>query len=130
MRNRNTSGFAKTKKVPHENHPAFFKRKGQNEVEYVTFTHSDEVDLGGKKKVKTIPLTDNIAPEERGTDKKSHAYPKVYEGKRSALGKGEKKYNLTPKSRKVVEDVFENCPREKVKYTGNSEKRAKNGKKP
>ena len=66
---------------------------GSDEIEYLTFTHKDEVDLGNKK-VRTVPMLDNISPAERRKNKeqgkkpgenRSYAYPKVFVGKRSAL---------------------------------------------
>ena len=50
-----TTGWAKTKSYPHERHPATYRRKGvgSDDIEYITFTHSAEVDFDNKK-VKTI----------------------------------------------------------------------------
>ena len=133
-RQRHTTGFAATKKVPHENHPAFYVKvpktgKSKCPIKYVTFTHSSEVQLPENEKVPTIPLPDNINPAERGkTDKEgntlvSHVYPRVYEGERGALGSEKKEFNLTKASRKVVEQVFQESPTVQVKYTGNSKKK-------
>ena len=77
-RARKSSGFAFTKKYPHENHPANYNRIGNDDIEYLTFTHSEKVDLPNGKKVKTIPLKSNISPSERGK-RKSHVFPKVFQ---------------------------------------------------
>ena len=63
------TGWAWTKKYPHERHPATYRRKDGDEIEYITFTHSDEVDFGGKGKVRTVPMLDNISPSERKKNK-------------------------------------------------------------
>ena len=61
------NGWAKTKSFPHERHPATYYRKNPSDdsVEYIAFTHSEEVDFGDKGKVRTVPLLDNISPAER-----------------------------------------------------------------
>ena len=90
-----SAGWAHTKRYPHAAHPATYRRKGagNDDIEYITFTHSAEVDLGDKK-VRTVPMLDNISPAERRKNKeqgrkfgenRSYAYPKVFVGKRSAL---------------------------------------------
>ena len=65
-----TTGWAKTKSYPHERHPATYRRKGvgSDDIEYITFTHSDEVDLDNKK-VRTVPMLDNVSPAERRKNK-------------------------------------------------------------
>ena len=84
-RKRKSSGWAKTKSYPHERHPATYRRKGSknDDIEYITFTHSPEVDFGNKK-VRTVPLLDNVSPMERRRNKaqgkkfgenRSYAYP-------------------------------------------------------
>ena len=66
-RNRRNTGWAKTKSYPHERHPATYRRKstGSDDIEYITFTHSSEVDFGEKGKVHTVPMLDNVSPAER-----------------------------------------------------------------
>ena len=66
------SGWAHTKWFPHASHPATYYRKSPSDdsVEYITFTHSEEVDLGDKGKVRTVPLLDNISPAERAKNKR------------------------------------------------------------
>ncbi len=118
-----TTGFARTKNIPHKNHPAFYKkRKGvsSDEIDYITFTHSDEVELENKK-IKTIEMKENInskSPEEK--NRKTYAYPKVYVGKRSALGKESNEFNLSKKNKEQVDELFETLPKEYVTYTSNS----------
>lgn len=130
-RSRNTSGFAETKEYPHKKHPAKFKKKrGSDKVEYITFTHSEEVEIDNVVII-TKPLTSNINPKERGTLNEkgepniSYAYPKVYVGKRSALGKGTDKYSLVEADSKIVEELFATLPREEVPKTSNSKKKDK-----
>ncbi len=121
------TGWAWTKKYPHENHPATYHRKGSNEIEYITFTHSKEVDFGKKGKVHTIPLSDNISPLEREKNKRhgkmhgenrSYVYPKVYDGKRSALGKETDEFNPVDSDKEYIKKMFEVFPREQVPLTG------------
>ena len=66
-RNRKNSGWARTKEYPHKKHPATYRRKGSgsDDIEYITFTHSSEVDFGERGKVRTVPMLDNISPAER-----------------------------------------------------------------
>lgn len=66
-RQRSKYGFAKTKEDPHRMHPAFYRKKSSDEIDYVTFTHSPIVyDEKGNPIAVTIPLTSNISPKERG----------------------------------------------------------------
>lgn len=122
-----STGWAWTKKYPHENHPATYRRKNGDEIEYLTFTHSEEVDFGEKGKVRTVPLLDNISPAEREKNKaqalkrgenRSYAYPKVYDGKRSALGAETDKFEPVDFDKKRIGKMFEVFPRENVPTTG------------
>ena len=65
-RNRKNTGWARTKEYPHKKHPATYRRKstGSDDIEYITFTHSPEVDFGEKGKVRTVPMLDNVSPAE------------------------------------------------------------------
>lgn len=71
--------------------------------------------MSNGKKVKTIPLTDNISKKERAVNKQtgkktiSYVYPKVFRGKRSALGKENKDYSLVPDDKLIVEKLFVDC---------------------
>mgnify|MGYP004733653303 CR=1 FL=1 len=118
---RGNSGWAFTKKYPHENHPAKFRKIGKDDINYVTFTHSEEVDMLDGTKVKTIPLTSNINKNERGKFT-SYVFPKLYKGKRSALGKGTNDFSLTSTDKKLVDKLFNELPVENVPLTGGANK--------
>ena len=128
-RSRKNTGWAKTKSYPHERHPAAYRRKNNtnDDIEYITFTHSSEVDFGEKGKVRTIPLLDNISPAERQKNKaqgkrieenRSYAYPKVFVGKRSALHKETEEFEPVEFDKKRIGKMFEVFPRENVPVTG------------
>lgn len=127
-RKRKSSGWAKTKSYPHERHPATYRRKGSknDDIEYITFTHSPEVDLGNKK-VRTVPLLDNISPAERRKNKaqgkkfgenRTYAYPKVFVGKRSALHEEINEFDPVDFDKKRISKMFKVFPRENVPLTG------------
>ena len=129
-RKRKKTGYAETKEVPHRKHPANYKNIGKNKVEYITFTHHEVVEINGKKYI-TIPLTDNIDKKEqklnKNRDKKiiSHAYPTVFVASRSALGSEVKKFSLVEQDKKIVSNLFQVLPKQKVSYTSNSKKKKK-----
>ena len=127
-RKRKSSGWAHTKIYPHKSHPATYRRKNSksDDIEYITFTHSPEVDLGNKK-VRTVPLLDNISPDERRRNKaqgkkfgenRTYAYPKVFVGKRSALHEETDKYEPVDFDKKRIGKMFEVFPRENIPVTG------------
>ena len=127
-----TTGQAKTKSYPHERHPATYRRKGvgSDDIEYITFTHSAEVDFDNKK-VRTVPLLDNVSPAERQKNKeqgkkpgenRSYAYPKVFDGKRSALHKETDEFEPVEFDKKRIKTMFEVLPRENVPFTGGKSK--------
>lgn len=127
-RKRKSSGWAKTKNYPHERHPATYRRKGSknDDIEYITFTHSPEVDLGNKK-IRTVPLLDNISPDERRRNKaqgkkfgenRTYAYPKVFVGKRSALHEEINEFDPVDFDKKRISKMFKVFPRENVPLTG------------
>ena len=127
-RKRKFSGWAHTKSYPHKSHPATYRRKNSksDDIEYITFTHSPEVDLGNKK-VRTVPLLDNISPDERRRNKaqvkkfgenRTYAYPKVFVGKRSALHEETYKYEPVVFDKKRIGKMFEVFPRENIPVTG------------
>lgn len=122
-RKRKSNGFARTKKIPHVNHPAYYERIGNDEIKYVTFTHSPDVDYNGKK-IDTVPLKNNILPEERGK-RKSYVYPRSYKGKRSALGESTSEYSLLKVDKDTVKNILKNYPVEIVSYTTNAKKKKK-----
>ena len=94
-RPRKKGGWANTKKYPHERHPANYVRKVGDTIEYLTFTHSPEVEYdkakisenvinallsgvptghirkgdNGKYYVRTIPMADNVSKKEREANK-------------------------------------------------------------
>ena len=112
-RPRKRYGFANTKKYPHSNHPSFYLRKDKDDIEYVTFTHSNIVDIDGKQ-INTIPLTSNIDPKERGK-RISYVFPEVYVWKRSSLYEEKKDYSLLEEDKKIVYYIFKNYPKKIVK---------------
>ena len=131
-RKRKSSGWAKTKSYPHERHPATYRRKGSknDDIEYITFTHSPEVDLGNKK-IRTVPLLDNISPDERRRNKvqgkkhgenRTYAYPKVFVGKRSALHEEIHEFDPVDFDKKRINKMFKVFPRENVPITGGKSK--------
>lgn len=126
-----STGWAHTKQFPHKRHPAYFRKSGQDDVEYVTFTHSEEVDFDKDNKAKPIEKHDvvktrrlkvNIDKTEKSQGEYSHVIPRVYEGRRSALGSGTNKYKLAEEDKPIVDDVFKNGKRYKVPYTGGKPK--------
>lgn len=132
-RKRKNLGWAKTKSFPHAQHPAVYRRKGENrdDIEYITFTHSDLVDFGAKGKVRTVPMLDNISPAERRKNKeqgkklgenRSYAFPKVFVGKRSALHKETNEFLPVDFDKKRIDKMFEVFPRENVPVTGGKKK--------
>lgn len=136
-----STGWAWTKEYPHSNHPATYHRlnTGNDDAEYITFTHSEEVDLGKKGKVRTVPLLDNISPSERKKNKeqgkkqgenRSYAYPKVFVGKRSALGSETDEFEPVDFDKKRIGKMFEVFPRENVPATGGKGQYRKRAKKP
>ena len=129
-----STGWAHTKQFPHKRHPAYFRKTGQDDIEYVTFTHSGKVDfdIDNKRKpiekqdiVKTRKLKVNIDKTEKNKGEYSHVIPRVYEGKRSALGAGTNKYKLAEEDKPTVDDIFKNGKRYKVPRTGNKPKNKK-----
>lgn len=132
-----STGWAKTKSYPHERHPATYRRKGSDDIEYITFTHSSEVDLGNKK-VRTVPMLDNVSPAERRKNKeqgkkfgenRSYAYPRVFVGKRSALHKETNEFEPVEFDKKRIGKMFEIFPREPVPVTGGKSKHRQRQKK-
>ena len=133
-----STGWAHTKIYPHERHPANYKRTGKDDIEYITFTHSEKVDLCDKGNVRTVPLLDNISPAEREKNKRenkkkgenrSYAYPKVFVGKRSALGKETDEFSPVDFDKKRIDKMYEVFPRENVPVTGGNTKYRKRQKK-
>ena len=127
-----STGWARTKKFPHARHPAFYKKKSKNnEIEYITFTHSDEVDFDSDNENKPIEHHDIVKPRKlsknisknKGDKKDSYVVPRVYEGQRSALGQNTDEFGYDNSDKAIIDDVFNNAPRYKVPFTSNSNKK-------
>lgn len=127
------TGWAFTTWFPHGRHPAHYRHtdKGNEEIEYITFTHSPEIQLKGGKVERTVPMLDNISKKEREENKRkglkqgenrSFAYPKVYEGKRSALGKESDGFAPVPFDDARIGKMYEVFPHENVPKTGGKTK--------
>lgn len=126
---RKTGGWAKTKKIPHERHPANYVRKVGDKIEYLTFTHASEVKLSNGVIIQTVPMADNVSVKEREENKRkglkrgenrSYAYPVVFVGNRSALHTeivGE--FDPVPFDKARINTMFKIFPRVNVKFTGN-----------
>lgn len=124
-RQRSKYGFASTKVIPNAGHPALYRKKASDEIDYVTFTHSPIVyDEKGNPIAVTIPLTSNINPKERGKSI-SYMYPKSYKGKRSQLGKELNDFSLTKEDKEIVINGLNTLPTEKIIKTSNSKKKNK-----
>ena len=118
------SGWVDTRKRPHKQHPANYKRKTVNDdnVKYLTFTHSSAVEtvINGKKYVvHTIPLTDNISIKERAENRRkglkpgenrSYVFPLVYNGSRSSLGKNNDDYSPVLADKIIIDTLFLSLP--------------------
>lgn len=117
-RNQKRSDFAWTKWFPHARHPAYFKRKGNNNIEYVTFTSSSNPIINGKN-VEFKKLKHNIDPSQEGISN-SHVLNRVYVGNRDALDKRIKGYKISQADKKTIEDIFNTAPKIFVPYTSNS----------
>lgn len=133
-RNRKNNGWARTKFYPHKKHPAYYVRTNGDDIEYITFTHSEVVDFGNKK-VRTVPLSDNISEKERKSNiaagnkrgaNRTYAVPTVYEGKRSSLHKETNEFSPTEFDKKRIDKMFKFFPKEKVPLTGGKQKFNKN----
>lgn len=116
-----------TKQYPHKKHPAKYRYDNNDEVKYITFTHSPEIELNDGQTIQTVPLSENISPEERKKNKqegkkrgenRSYAYPKVFKGKRSSLGSETTKFKPTEFDKKRINKMFEIFPEENVPVTG------------
>lgn len=127
-RSRRGGGWAKTKKYPHERHPANYVRKVGDKIEYITFTHSPQIQLSNGGVIQTVPMADNVSKIEREKAKRagktrfetrSYAYPVVFVGQRSALSNeinGE--FDPVPFDKARIETMFKVFPRVPVVVTG------------
>lgn len=131
IRRRKTGGWAHTKSYPHKNHPANYRYvgNGNDDIEYLTFTHSREVVMPNGKTVITLPLCDNISIKERKENKNknlksyenpSYVFPMVYVGKRSALHQESKDFKPVSIDKWFIDFLFKVLPRRNITYTSNS----------
>lgn len=106
-------GWAITKRKPYKNHPAYYRRKNNtnSDIEYVTFSHSSNVDFDGNKII-TIKLKKNINKNEDNT-KYSHVVPIVYNGKRNSLGKKTNNFTLSKEDYNFIMDIFKKASKNK-----------------
>lgn len=106
--------FAHTKRFPHTNHPAYFKKVNNNDIEYVTFTSHDVANFYGEK-IETFRLFENIDKSKKNSNKYSYVVSRVYEGTRDSLGKGTNKFYLSQKDYDLIMRIFSSSPRVKIK---------------
>ena len=117
------TGWARTKRYPLKRHPAYYKRQGKDDIQFVTFTHSDEVKFDNGERERTMKLNVNINRNKKGEKDFSHVVPRVYEGKRSALGEEVDEYRLSKEDYDKVDSVFKTGKVYPVPYTSNSKKK-------
>lgn len=117
------TGWARTKWYPLKWHPAYYKRQGKDDIKFVTFTHSDEVKFDNDDRERTTQLNVNINRKKKGEKDFSHVVPRVYQGKRSALGKETDEFRLDKSDFDKVDSVFRNGKVYPVPYTSNSKKK-------
>lgn len=111
--------YAYTDKKPVANHPAQYRgKKGQNEIEFVVFTHAEDIEIDGKR-TKTIKLNHNVKEDSNKKNNKrdnmpSRVSPVVYSGERSLLGKNRKDIRIHQEDKKIVDKVFKKGKRKKI----------------
>lgn len=113
-RTRRKQGFAHTHSYPHANHPTLYRKLTADDIRYITFTHHENVELNNKKYI-TINLGANINPKEKNSP--SYIFPKVFEGKRSALGAETKEFRIPSDKIVFINELFETLPVESVRYS-------------
>ena len=107
-------GWAITKWKHHKNHPAYYRKKGNNNIEYVTFTSSNVVDFGDEK-ISTQRLNRNINKDSRKNKTEfSYVVPRVYLGTRDSLGKGTNDFVLYKEDFDLIMNIFSNSPKVNV----------------
>ena len=122
---RKKSGFAKTKRYPFKQHPAYYRYISSDEIEYTTFTKRDPANIDGKI-VQVRKLSDNIDPEKRGKEP-SNVVELVFVGKRSSLHKNEPSYKFASKEDKnIVDNILNNYSRIRIQHTSNSKNNKNN----
>ena len=97
-------------------HPCYYKKTGDDQVDYVTFTHSKNIDIKNENgeitgTLETKELTSNINKEERKQGIKTNVVPIDYQGKRSALGEEKDDFSLVPEDKKIVDTIFDSSPK-------------------
>ena len=123
-RSRRKKGFARTRSYPLKNHPAFYRKRGNDDIEYITFTHSENVIFDNGEILATRELQRNINPKSiRENGKKSYAVPRVYTGKRSSLKNELPDYVIDDLDKSLIEELFNTSKRYPVSYTSNSKKK-------
>ena len=121
-------GWAQTKYYPHARHPAYYRKNGKDNdsIEYLTFTHHEEVKLG-EETVSTKPLTRSVSKKERELEdkgllpeeqKKSYVYPRVFQGKRSALGKETDEFEPVAEDAAIIDSLFSTLEKQTVPAYG------------
>lgn len=104
-----SDGWAITSFSSHKRHPAYYRKKNDN-IEYVTFTHSEEVAFSPTDKVRTKKLKHNIDKKSKDS-RYSHVVPRVYYGSRDSLGRETNKYSLDKEDRPLIEGGFRSWER-------------------
>lgn len=128
------TGWAQTRYYPHVRHPAHYRKcsRDGDAIDYLTFTHSPRVDLG-KKQVPTIPLSESVSKSERAQKRRgtlpkdkerSYVYPRVFHGKRSALGRESDEYEPIETDARTIDELFNTLEHENVPDYGGKGKLA------
>ncbi|MBQ9104336.1 MAG: hypothetical protein IJY57_04570 [Clostridia bacterium] len=114
--------FAYTRNIPVKNHPAQIRgTKGNKKVEFVVFTHAEEIDLDlnsnkpieEHRRKSTIKLNHKIEQNPKD-NRKSRVSPVVYVADRDKLGSNRTDYSLHKEDKKIVDNIFKNGQREKL----------------
>ena len=127
MKRKNKINFALIKKQPAPGHPAQYRKKDKSgKIEFVSFTHSPEIDLNKyypvlpqeKHSIITTEKLDyNINSKSKGTAEPSYAVPVVYEGDRNLLGSNKNsRYQITGTTDKnKIDKIFKTGMRIEIK---------------
>ena len=136
-----SNGFARTKRYPFENHPAYFEKQGNSsdDVKFVTFTHSNKVTLKNGDILETIQLSKNIDENVRyeldekkreKTDRDdSYMVKRTYVGKRSSLGSTIRNYSIHSDDKEKVSNQLNDSKIYTVNFSKNKTKKGKENKK-
>ena len=127
MKRKTKINFSVVKKLPAPGHPAQYRSTNKNgQIEFVTFTHSPEIDLNKffnatphktQNKLHTEKLENSIYIEKQNSNQTSYVVPVVYEGSRTLLGtKRNNKFKITSaKDKKKIDKIFKTGTRIKIK---------------